>query len=287
MKLAKILLDISKQDLAAAKCLYENELYSQAVFYLQQSVEKAAKAFGLLMGIISENELKGRKGIGHNPLKIHKKVADKQLEQIGKLKDGFEILPELKKTELIRTINIEEMHKTLEKFIRFYETITKEKSVYIPKDEIEQIIEELENFETKVQELKRNIHTLSVSESEISKLKSDLLEFFNTLYIYDSEKIEKVKEDLEQVLNPKLIEDVLRKLILMFSDVIYIHFSLFYFSIITFPHAVNTRYPEGELNPLEIYNREYHLVQLFEECFEIVNKTLKRTEGIMKSLNEQ
>ena len=61
MSIAEIFMEISKMDLAAAKCLYKSGLYSQAVFYLQQSVEKAAKSFGLLTGTINENELKGRK----------------------------------------------------------------------------------------------------------------------------------------------------------------------------------------------------------------------------------
>lgn len=50
-----IFMEISKMDLAAAKCLYKSGLYSQAVFYLQQSVEKAAKSFGLLTGTVKEN----------------------------------------------------------------------------------------------------------------------------------------------------------------------------------------------------------------------------------------
>lgn len=56
MNIAEILLEISKKDLEAAKCLYENKFYSQAIFYLQQSVEKAAKSFGLLTGMIDESK---------------------------------------------------------------------------------------------------------------------------------------------------------------------------------------------------------------------------------------
>jgi len=76
MKIAKNLLEIAKKDLKASKCLYDNGLYPQAVFYLQQSVEKATKTFGILSDFIDENELKDF--VGHNPLKIHKKVFEEQ-----------------------------------------------------------------------------------------------------------------------------------------------------------------------------------------------------------------
>ncbi len=58
MKLSKTLLEIAKKDLEAAKCLYEKELYPQAIFYLQQSVEKAAKSFAIMTNMIKEDEVK-------------------------------------------------------------------------------------------------------------------------------------------------------------------------------------------------------------------------------------
>lgn len=87
MNVAEILLEISKRDLEAANCLYQNKFYPQAVFYLQQSVEKAAKSFGLLAKMIDESELKG--SIGHNPLKIHKKIMDQQRQKIEEIKKGL------------------------------------------------------------------------------------------------------------------------------------------------------------------------------------------------------
>lgn len=61
MSFAETLFEIARTDLEAAKCLFEQELYPQAVFYLQQSVEKATKSFGLLKDIIKEGEVKESK----------------------------------------------------------------------------------------------------------------------------------------------------------------------------------------------------------------------------------
>ena len=44
--------EMARKDLMASKVLYENRLYPQATFEFQQSVEKAVKTVGLLMGLI-------------------------------------------------------------------------------------------------------------------------------------------------------------------------------------------------------------------------------------------
>jgi hypothetical protein len=58
---AKVALDfaeIAKKDFTAAKVLYKKHLYAQAVYSLQQSVEKSAKAFGLVLGVLKVNEVR-------------------------------------------------------------------------------------------------------------------------------------------------------------------------------------------------------------------------------------
>jgi len=73
----KELLDIAKSDLDASERLYEDGSYNQAVFYLEQSIEKTAKAFGLEVGIIEEEELQS---LGHHHEKIFIQIQDKMFE---------------------------------------------------------------------------------------------------------------------------------------------------------------------------------------------------------------
>ena len=56
MNNSAVFLEIAKTDLKAAACLYEQALYPQAVFFLQQSVEKALIAFALIMKYISKED---------------------------------------------------------------------------------------------------------------------------------------------------------------------------------------------------------------------------------------
>ena len=50
MNMKMELFAIAKMDLEASNVLYDNELYPQAIFYFQQSVEKANKALVLIAG---------------------------------------------------------------------------------------------------------------------------------------------------------------------------------------------------------------------------------------------
>jgi len=63
-----VLIEIAQKDFEAASVLFEQKLYSQAIYMLQQSLEKAIKASLLKLGIIeSEEELK--KEIEHSAMK--------------------------------------------------------------------------------------------------------------------------------------------------------------------------------------------------------------------------
>jgi len=78
-------LRISRDDLAAAKVLYKKHLYSSAVYHLQQSVEKATKAFCIGTGLVSASEAKS---IGHNPLEGHFLYASRLssfIPELGKI----------------------------------------------------------------------------------------------------------------------------------------------------------------------------------------------------------
>lgn len=56
---------ISKADIRASKFLYNNKLYPQAIFYLQQSVEKSVKAVGLMLRLVRASKEDLSREVGH------------------------------------------------------------------------------------------------------------------------------------------------------------------------------------------------------------------------------
>ena len=88
-----VLLKIAHKDLEASRILFREKLYSQAVFFLQQSVEKAAKAMGLREGWVSKEQLKHN--IGHRAWKVFTEISNialkiqRQLEGVREKKHVF------------------------------------------------------------------------------------------------------------------------------------------------------------------------------------------------------
>ena len=68
---------VALSDVRSARILYSRGYYSQSIFLLQQSVEKASKGFGLLMGAV-QPDVKQLYSIGHAPLRVLRSSSEFQ-----------------------------------------------------------------------------------------------------------------------------------------------------------------------------------------------------------------
>ena len=66
LELSREFAKVSAEDLQVATSSYSNKRYAQSIYNLQQSVEKAAKGFGLLQGVVKPEEL--LREVGHKSL---------------------------------------------------------------------------------------------------------------------------------------------------------------------------------------------------------------------------
>lgn len=92
------LIQIAKNDFEAAKILLERRLYSQAIFMLQQSLEKAIKSLLLNFGIV-ESEMTLKKEIGHDVvIKTLKLMARKvciMTKELQNIRFKYKNMPDL------------------------------------------------------------------------------------------------------------------------------------------------------------------------------------------------
>jgi len=82
-----LLLEIAKTDLEASRILLSSKHHPQAIFLFEQSVEKGVKSIGLWMNVVTEEECKDMKIIGHQAWRIFNHIMEIVPE---KLKKGFE-----------------------------------------------------------------------------------------------------------------------------------------------------------------------------------------------------
>ena len=88
-------LNISFDDLKASNFLYKNGFYPQAIFYLQQSIEKLIKSNGYYLNIIKDRKI-GEKNVRHDVWKVYckilKNISNSKFEKIFNKEKQKEII---------------------------------------------------------------------------------------------------------------------------------------------------------------------------------------------------
>ncbi len=284
MKISEALFKIARKDLEAAKCLYEKEFYPQAVFYLQQSVEKANKSWAIVIGIIKEGEAK--KAL-HNPLKIYIKSIKKQREELEKVIAIIKKVPEVKETKLMKDFDVGNYYKGVVNLLDVFEFLEEEAAykklieeiLFIQEGEIRSIISKLNNLELQ----KVHPKDIKISEKDFIEKKESYIELYDVLHRFNPPKFEKSKNDVG-ILTLNLVEQSREEVIREIQSILngmYVSYSLYCLSFIMLPHATVTRYPDNNHDPLKIYNKNQPLIQLFDDLVEIMEKTLSKMENIL------
>lgn len=282
MEMSVELLSIAEMDLQASRVLYENGLYPQAVFYFQQSVEKANKVFALITNQVKEKEL--LKEVGHETINIYRKSLRHQKERYERLKDNFNKLPELKTIKIFKKLNIEKNLRQLDRFLSQIKKIKdgKKELIYISAWEIRRFLKEIESTKKDTEKEKQNITKFKITERAWNKEKKEILEQLNIFAKYDPMQFEEAKNKLERADMRLLAEKLIKNLIEPMSIIIPLSVSLYYLAIVTLPHASITRYPRNDLTPINIYTKNLPIVRKLPELFQVHTNVLNE----LKILNQ-
>lgn len=269
MSFAEILFEIARTDLEAARCLFEKEHYPQAVFYLQQSVEKATKSWGIVSDIIKEGDVKK---VGHDPLNVYMEPIKEQKELLERVIGTIEKDEKLENLTVVKKFDVKKVLQVTADTSTMIESSNKG-SKEIPHSQeglIRLTMKDLEMLES--QEHLKLLRVPIEDFYEIADDYAELLEMCQELNL----KNEFLKELLEKLVTLRLMRDMDRIVRPPIKDATYVEFSLFYLSLIMLPHAIITRYPFTNHDPLEFYNKNLPLIQLFDELAEIMEKTLSK-----------
>lgn len=218
-------LKLSKDDLLACKILCNNDILHFAVYHLQQSVEKLAKAYGLASGYISINKLRSD---GHVTPYVFIKLLQEDFLQ--KLLEVFENVHEFNEIKISKLKKLFSKEKTLEEIALFNKKI------------IDNWLEVGKNIRKNLKEKGNEI------KSTIEKIDKEVWKI-SQLTLKEKEKI----HELLTSLNIPLLLEVVSNLIM-----------LYILSVITFPHSSFTRYPDGNVKPTH-YKKGLGIVDCLDE----------------------
>jgi HEPN domain-containing protein len=275
MKTELIFLEMAKNDLEAARCLYSKKLYSLSIFHLQQAIEKAVKCFGIANKIISESEAKDT--IGHEAWRLYLRIFNETKNKIVKLEETFNRFPKLKEVGLIKELNIFNKMQNYEHVFKFSNEDAFNLSFSNKKLQI--IANEIKKLSKSLKEMISPEIIDKEESNDFQKRMYELLEVISENIIID----EKSKEKLNEILTPQLIFSFLKMLKELIVKLIFCFVSLFYLSVIFSPHAVKSRYPQNEFNPLEVYTDKMPLIQMLDFFIEVTGNVLVDLNYILHS----
>lgn len=281
---ARDLLAVAHQDLRAARHLYTGQYYPQAVFYIQQSVEKGLKSYAVASGMINQEE--SRKEISHKTIKIFEKntreLKQRALAEQERLKINPALLAAIESqvrfSDIIRSLDevLEELKKL---------THQDEQTLQLTEGDLKTAIKDLQDLHRDANHEKEKISEKSVTPSEFRRMKKDLLNFLDIALADQPDRLMVTREELNRNFTLESYEKMMKEILLQASSPMEVFQTFFQLSVILQPHAV-ARYPKTGFNPIKFYSADLPLVKSFTKLADITERVLNQVDAIYQSSGE-
>jgi len=283
--LAQNSLKNARADLKCAKVLYESEYYPNAIYHLQQSLEKSWKSFGFYYGIITEGMARSNDIIGHKGSKVcirtivsFKKVVGYTQREIKSLKnlretDTSDQTAVVLNDDLLTQFDhgIDELIKGLNNF-----TANEDKIRGMPYDEMKKIIDPLAQLDQSLDETVQKLDDPQINAEICEKIREGSYKFWRPL-VAGNPHGDKI---LREVLWEDLTDDTIQHLMKCTIYGVGVTGPLFPLAVITQVHEQTTRYGMDNLSPDEIYTSSHPMIQLFPQILAITETTLNNLERL-------
>ncbi|RZN13782.1 MAG: HEPN domain-containing protein [Methanosarcinales archaeon] len=273
MNLAEELLKIAKKDLKATKILYENKLYAQAIFYFEQSVEKANKVLALTLNNYSEKDMIK---FSHDVTRIYKNWTIELKKRYKNLSRNLNQIPELKNTEFVKNFDIESKKKECEGLLRNLAKIQTERNdlISISTWELRDILTEINEKNKEIKDWIKSVSNFRLTENGWEEVKNDFFkQFENPNNINFTSSLRKEMDDSK--LSIQELETGIKKIYMQIIHIMSVSVYLYPLGILTLPHAVIARYPKEDLSPMDIYNLKLPIIRRLPDLIEKHSKALK------------
>lgn len=255
IRFSNSLISVAYNDLLSARILYLNDIHHNALFFLQQSIEKLVKAIALDLGI---KEISDMRRINHSPHKVYKSQIDESLIHANAIEEN----PTFKKS-ISKLGEVDSYIAKVKHTANFFENLHKV---------------DLENWDE--EELEGLLITLE------EHVENDLFE------IEDNQVLDQFKEVLFEALNwrpnseeESKLDEGLKSGFYVDINTSKIQLILAYLSLITSKHENMVRYPCqrcGE-SPIKNYNKNNPLIKYFGNIFNLQLHCIHKYDAVRMS----
>ncbi len=264
------LLRFSEEDLSASKILLDNKKYPNAVFLLQQSVEKSTKAFFLLNEISKSKELRD---IGHYLSKKHLEGIKENQEKALNLREAIKKNPKLKEIPMINKLDLEDFENKAVEAEKIVKSVNKGKIYSDNPELLDQNILEMNKFLTTAEEFEGKKLDKLIEEELVDEWTNNIKAFSK---IGREEGIGIGEQEEKEALN--VTREFLKHIALRHAEsMVYGGVAHAVNSVLDFfiePHFKFLRYP-SEKKSLEYYTLENPLIIRLQKFIEVQKRNLE------------
>jgi HEPN domain-containing protein len=278
MDVAQSLFISVKKDLKAAERVYDVGLYPQSITQFQLCVEKANKAFGLINGIIVPDELHGV--VKHDALAIYKKALDYRKQEIEKALKIAWLHPNVARHRYFR--ETVQLRKSIIEGQSFLDEFEMDKYFRLKEIDLWFIMDQLDDIRKSKSDIPDSV------EEKLEPIFQEYLDFLGGIKTHaaDANRDELVLA-LSDDKQYSEVADVVKLCMDRTIDATYVNYTLYFFALITIPHAIKSRYPMHHLkfDPNEFYNRRVPLVNLLPNLIVHMRRVMRIMPNLYKSLD--
>lgn len=264
------LLRFSGEDLESSKILLDNKKYPNALFSLQQSVEKSTKAFFLLNEISKSKELKD---IGHYLSKKHLEGIKDNQEKAINLREAIEKNPKLKEIPMINKLDLDDFENKAVEAEKIIKSVNKGKIYSDNSELLDQNLLEMNRFLINAEEFEAKKLDKLTEEKLADEWTSNIKAFSK---IRREEGMGISEQEEKEALN--VSGEFLKHIALRHAEsMVYGGTAHAINSVLNFfiePHFKFLRYP-SEKKSLEYYTLENPLITRLQKFIEVQKRNLE------------
>ncbi|MEM2916380.1 MAG: HEPN domain-containing protein [Candidatus Woesearchaeota archaeon] len=272
---------ISENDLKNARLCYDNKLYPQAVFALQQSVEKLVKPLALLWKLISEDELIT---IGHSPVRVFQRVFRNVQGTFEKYVEIAKIFPNIKQISLMSEKEIKKTQKEIEKTIKELDELQTTKFYSFDEHKIAFALTEIERVHKESQAARDELKSMKLEQKHLEEFTNAMRTAFESPIIS-----QKSNNDFNQTLSniKKMPTELYTRIIQISIDYQLIanqvYLALYYLSLFTMHHASAARYPLKDSEQIsKRYDESVPLIKYLPQLMTVQENAINTTKEIIE-----
>lgn len=279
MKAEIVFLEIAKNDLEASRWLFERKLHPQAIFYLEQSSEKAVKSLGIWKKAITVKE--AERSIGHKALKVYFKIFEKSKDTIKSVQQTIEgvllTFPKLRESSLAKLFTDKSQVEVLERNTEEIQRILFDSNATFEfssqGDILDAILSRIDRLkfitESAIRRAGDDVNSSRLDIKKLERHRKDFHEIFEAHFRTKGIAIEQGNKTIDEAITPDTIALVARR----FKQSMRLNLcyeSLYYLCLLLYPHSSRSRYPNDDFNPTQYYQEGLPLVQKFKAFMDVV-----------------